>query len=632
MNKKMKKISLYIMALLSTGLVSCNQDFETIFSPQTNPQESLLQASDVTVANNTPAVINLAEYFTEDGIAKAIPIGAATVKEGAMPANTILKAEVEFSKDADFSNSIVLDANSLDGSNDISVSASLLQDAYFNEITRNPATTDLYIRTVLYTVTGGTSDAIVGKPGENYYAESKVQFTPLNKVQISPAYYIIGGPNDWAASAAEKPIKFNHSGADVYEDPIFSVVFDAAEGDTWFAIGDDAACDAIGAGDWTKLLGIVGGDSQSKEGRLDFRYNLGADNSFCVPAGAKKIKVTIDMLNYTFKVEPVSIAGAYYLIGGPGEWSAESAMTMQFAHSSADVFEDPVFTYVFAGNGGEGDIWFAFGDEDAINAVAAGDWTQLYGTTGESTDLSGGIDRRYNLGGDHSFCVDGKAKFYRLQINMAEMTYAITALDFDPYVYFIGATDGWTAAEQKLALTDESGIYTGYLYVADPNGWGVEFKFQKVAGDWDSQLNSNNLSDISGGFAKGDDNIKAVDGEGVYYVTLDMANLTLNAVKIENMNLVGDFNGWNQADDAQQMTWDAENYCYVIENAGVTAKGWKFTTNNAWDINLGSNDSVEPSNVLTDLVAFGKNIGVAGNTIKLYPTRKTSDNIYCTVE
>ena len=185
----MKKISLYIMALLSTGLVSCNQDFETIFSPQTNPQESLLQASDVTVANNTPAVINLAEYFTEDGIAKAIPIGAATVKEGAMPANTILKAEVEFSKDADFGNSIVLDANSLDGTSDISVSASLLQDAYFNEITRNPATTDLYIRTVLYTVTGGTSDAIVGKPGENYYAESKVQFTPLNKVQISPAYY-----------------------------------------------------------------------------------------------------------------------------------------------------------------------------------------------------------------------------------------------------------------------------------------------------------------------------------------------------------------------------------------------------------------------------------------------------------
>ena len=611
------------MALLGMGLSSCNQDFETIFNPQTNTQESLLQTSDVSVANNTPAVINLAEYINEEtGIAGAIPIGNASVKEGAMPANTILKAEVEFSKDADFANSIVLDANSMDGSSEIAINAAQLQDAYYNNITRNPATTDLYVRTVLYTVTGGTSEASVGKPGENYYCESTVKFTPLNKVQISDAYYIIGGPNDWAASAAEKPIKFNHSGADVYEDPIFSVVFDAAEGDTWFAIGDDAACDAIGAGDWTKLLGIVGGDSQAKEGRLDFRYNMGADNSFCVPAGAKKIKVTIDMLNYTFKVEPVSIAGAYYLIGGPGEWSAESAMTMQFAHSSADVFEDPVFTYVFAGNGGEGDIWFAFGDEDAINAVAAGDWTQLYGTTGESTDLSGGIDRRYNLGGDHSFCVDGKAKFYRLQINMAEMTYAITALDFDPYVYFIGATDGWTAAEQKLALTDESGIYTGYLYVADPNGWGVEFKFQKVAGDWDSQLNSNNLSDISGGFAKGDDNIKAVDGEGVYYVTLDMANLTLNAVKVEKMGIIGDFNGWS---DDVDMTWNADDYCFEATGAGVNENGWKFRINADWGVNLGGK-------TLDNLEANGDNLTVVGNTIKLYPTRKTSDNIYCTVE
>ena len=216
----MKKVSLYIMALLSMGLVSCNQDFETIFSPQTNMPESQLQVSDVTVANNTPASINLADYFDlEAGTVKAIPIGTATVKEGVMPANTILKAEVEFSKDADFANSIILDANSLIGTNEISVNPSQLQDAYFSEITRNPATTDLYIRTVLYTVTGGTAEAIIGKPGENYYAASTVKFTPLNKVQISPAYYVIGAAGGWSADGARTQ-KFNHSDADVYEDPI----------------------------------------------------------------------------------------------------------------------------------------------------------------------------------------------------------------------------------------------------------------------------------------------------------------------------------------------------------------------------------------------------------------------------
>ena len=113
-------------------------------------------------------------------------------------------------------------------------------------------------------------------------------------------------------------------------------------------------------------------------------------------------------------------------------------------------------------------------------------------------------------------------------------------------------------------------------------------------------------------------------GEGVYFFTLDLANLSLNAVRITNMNLVGDFNGWNQADDAQQMTWDADNYCFVITGAGVNANGWKFTTNNSWDINLGG--------TIDNLWANGDNLTVEGTTIKLYPTRKDNDNIYCTVE
>ena len=54
--------------------------------------------------------------------------------------------------------------------------------------------------------------------------------------------------------------------------------------------------------------------------------------------------------------------------------------------------------------------------------------------------------------------------------------------------------------------------------------------------------------------------------------------------------------------------------------------------NSDWGINLGANDSAEPSTVTTDLVANGKNLGVAGNTVKLYPTRKTSEKIFCTVE
>jgi len=614
----MKKLNIFMSALLGLGLASCSENFDPEVGPQSNAQESVLQVGDVTVNTLLPDAISLADYIDEEnGTEKPISIGLATVKEGAMPENTVLHAEVMYSRDPSFTD-FALTVAEVNDAGEITLSPSSLQETYFNVITKNPNTTTLYMRTVLGTVTGGDAAAIIGKPGENFYAEKAVQFTPLNKLTIAPAYYIVGGPNsDWAGSATNRSIKFQHSGEDVYVDPVFTVTFNAADGDTWFAIADDQACDAISSGDWSQLYGIVGGDSEAKEGKIARRSELGADNSFKVPAGAKKIRVTLNMMEQTYKVEAVSIADAYYLVGGNGSWSSDKSQ--KFSHSDKDAFEDPVFTYVIKGGS---DTWFAFGDADALDAIDAGDWTQLYGTTGASEDLSGSFDRRYNLGGDHSFHVDGSAKFYRFTVNMLENTYEITPLNFDPYIYFIGATDGWANAEQKLALTDESGIYTGYLYCADPNGWGNEFKFQKTPGDWGTEINTGHMTGgITGDFGDGGGNFKATAGEGVYYVTLNMASMSINAIKVEKMGIIGDFNGWG-ADF--EMTWNATDYCFEATGAGVTANGWKFRLNGGWDINLGG--------TVDNLVANGDNLSVVGNTIKLYPTRKGKDNIYCTVE
>jgi hypothetical protein len=614
----MKKLNIFMSALLGLGLASCSENFDPEVGPQSNAQESVLQVGDVTVNTLLPDAISLADYIDEEnGTEKPISIGLATVKEGAMPENTVLHAEVMYSRDPSFTN-FALTVAEVNDAGEITLSPSSFQEAYFNVITKNPNTTTLYMRTALGTVTGGDAVAIIGKPGENFYAEKAVQFTPLNKLTIAPAYYIVGGPNsDWAGSAVNRSIKFQHSGEDVYVDPVFTVTFNAADGDTWFAIADDQACDAISSGDWSQLYGIVGGDSEAKEGKIARRSELGADNSFKVPAGAKKIRVTLNMMEQTYKVEAVSIADAYYLVGGNGSWSSDKSQ--KFSHSDKDAFEDPVFTYVIKGGS---DTWFAFGDADALDAIDAGDWTQLYGTTGASEDLSGSFDRRYNLGGDHSFHVDGSAKFYRFTVNMLENTYQITPLNFDPYIYFIGATDGWANAEQKLALTDESGIYTGYLYCADPNGWGNEFKFQKTPGDWGTEINTGHMTGgITGDFGDGGGNFKATAGEGVYYVTLNMASMSINAIKVEKMGIIGDFNGWG-ADF--EMTWNATDYCFEATGAGVTANGWKFRLNGGWDINLGGS--------VDNLVANGDNLSVVGNTIKLYPTRKGKDNIYCTVE
>jgi hypothetical protein len=617
MNKKMKKLGLYTMALLSLGLVACNQDFDTEFVPQTNLPESLLQMSDVSVASQVAKSINLADFINEEtGTDKNIPIGTVTVKEGAMPANTILKAEVEFSKDADFANSIILDANSLDGSNEISVNPSLLQDAYFNEITRNPASTDLYLRTVLYTVTNGTSEAIVGKPGENFFAQNNVLFTPLNKVQISPAYYVIGAAGGWSADGARTQ-KFNHSGADVYEDPIFTIIVDAGGDDCWFAIGDDTAIDAVENGDWSQLFGTKGA-SEDLTGTMDRRYNLGGDHSFHV-TGAKKIRITLDMLEYSYKIEPVNIAENYYLIGGPGSWSSDKSQ--KFSHSSADVFDDPVFTYVFEGNGGTGDIWFAFGDDEAMDAVGEGTWNKLFGTTGASTDLSGSFDRRYNLDGDHSFCVDGKAKFYRFQINMSEMTYTITPLNFQEYIYEAGVNNDWGAIEQPLYCADGNGTYVGFFYAqdADWSGGKGAFKFTGAFNDWGQGnygTGTINEDGLSGTLIDDGGSGNVLAEPGFYRAEVNLADMTYKLTPISGIGLIGpaQAGGWSEDTD---LTYNPETRAWegTIE---LAADEFKFRANDGWDINWGGSAD--------NLIQDGANLKIteAGTYfIQFYPLCQT---------
>lgn len=313
------------------------------------------------------------------------------------------------------------------------------------------------------------------------------------------------------------------------------------------------------------------------------------------------------------------IEEGYYLVGDMFKtkdhdgWTKEAAKA--FNHSDKDVYDDPVFTITFETtkadqywkiipkkNIDSGDIWAA----GVVGPKVDGDDSM----TGALTN------------GDAKAGKIAKAGKYKLTINMMDYTYTIEEVKYDPFIYFIGATDGWTNAEQKLALVDaNTGTYTGFLYCADPNNWGNQFKFQRVAGSWDNEINAGAFNTFDGAATNENGNIGVNAGEGVYYFDVNLANGTIKATKVETMGLIGNFNNW---DGDAVMTWNADEYCYEATNVGVTADGWKFRVNGGWDINLGGS--------LNNLTAGGDNIAVAGNTIKLYPTRKTSDNIYCTVK
>ena len=358
-----------------------------------------------------------------------------------------------------------------------------------------------------------------------------------------------------------------------------------------------------------------------KFGKRPTERDIDATLDAWVSNGATAVKMAT---SETFQVKAIPeapvIEEGYYLVGDMfttddvDGWTKEVAKA--FNHSDKDVYEDPVFTVSFETT--KADQYWKIIPKKNIDA----DDLWAPGVVGPKVDgddsMTGALTN-----GDAKAGKIAKAGKYKLTINMMDYSYTLEEVNYDPFIYFIGSTDGWKSNDQKLALVDDAkGVYTGYVYLADPNNAGFEFKFQRAPGNWDTAIGAGTFVSFAGAAIGVDNgNLGVNAGEGVYYMDVNLSEGTITATKIETMGMIGGFNKW--AGDAP-MTWNAEEYCFEATNVGVTADGWKFRVNGGWDINLGGS--------LNNLTAGGGNITVAGNTVKLYPTRKTNDNIYCTVE
>ena len=366
-----------------------------------------------------------------------------------------------------------------------------------------------------------------------------------------------------------------------------------------------------------------------KWGKRPTERDIDATLDAWVSNGSTAVKMTTSA---TFQVKAIPeapvIEDGYYLVGdmfnveAVGDapavdgWNTVSDDKQKFKHSDKDVYEDPIFTITFETTKAD-QYWKIIPKKnvDAGNFWAAG----VVGPKVDGDDSMTGL----LTNGDAKAGKIAKAGKYKLTIDMMDYSYTLEEVNYDPFIYFIGSTDGWKSNDQKLALVDDAkGVYTGYVYLADPNAAGFEFKFQRAQGNWDTAIGAGTFVSF-GGAAIGVDNgnIGVNAGEGVYYMDVNLSEGTITATKVETMGMIGGFNNW---DGDAKMTWNAEEYCFEATNAGVTADGWKFRVNGDWAINLGGS--------LNNLTAGGDNITVAGNTVKLYPTRKTKDNIYCTVE
>jgi len=486
----MKKFAIYGLAtLFALSFASCDNYEEPNPTPQTNPQESILQTSAVTVTNAlTVDTYDLATLNNNNQ-----PILVAQV------ASTELPAGYEFGVDAQISNNDFSTSTPVKASVEVSpdnaalynvyVTADDLQGAYVKGISKGPKAKDIKIRFLLKTILN-TQTAYVGGPS-NYYGPYDLKVLPFpSELVIENAYYLVGTACDWKVAQA---IKFNHSDADPYDDPSFSVKVDitpaqATDGWWWKIIPQST----YETGDWVDAKGasfgteINGGEDAS--GMLYGRTDTEDSNAGCFKqAGQWLLTINMEELTYEF----TSAVDYLYTPGQANGWSQINSQLL------------PTTDY-------SNYIGFAVLDPAGFKFTDAPDWVHTsYGNGGAPGVLS-------KDGGAGNLTVD-TAGLYFCQVNITALTY--TADLVSSWGIIGDATPGEWNTETPMTTTDNL-VWTATLELKA----GKELKF-RANNAWDIALGGDAQNLTSAGGAP---NLKS-PGDGTYEVTLNLSTLPYSA-------------------------------------------------------------------------------------------------------
>lgn len=334
-----KKIFCALVAI--TTLVACNQKYDNWSEPQSNPQSPIVQFGD---KGSVEAVglIDFATIENPDSMVQVCKVTLPTCSDTLYtPVLSILLDEIA---------PVEL---TLDGY----LEASIIKD--YIEATYGKAPT---VREINAQVAFAQSNGTMTIP---VCVAPVVVKAKLTAPEIAENYYVIGGTLDWATSAASKEQKFQHSDKSVYDDPVFTITIPAAaEGDTWFAIADDEACDGIANGDWSKLYGTTSGNGKSgEEGFLARRTELEDDGSFMVENGSKYIKIEINMMDGTYKVSTLNFEPYLWVPGNAQDWSPATAGRIVSENLDGKyegyIYVDGGFKFTLAPDWAHGDYGFA---------------------------------------------------------------------------------------------------------------------------------------------------------------------------------------------------------------------------------------------------------------------------------
>ena len=309
---------------------------------------------------------------------------------------------------------------------------------------------------------------------------------------------------------------------------------------------------------------------------------------------AAKVKMATSE-NFQVKAIPEApfIDAAYYLVGDLTEWGLDT--NLKFAHSDADVYEDPVFTLMFTttkddqcwkiipqGNVDKGNIWAVENAPEGVVGIEV---------DGDKA-MSGKLLTTNSEGNKAGAGKIAKAGMYQMTINMMDYTYTIKQIA--PEYYLVGKLQGWSdKLEGKTCLMyAETPMVQSYTtqWNEDAN---LKIWLGSDFGVWDNAYGAKNDGDNSvEGKIAGSGAIVCPEPGAFYTFKVDFSTMTYKWTKLENQNptefenvsLIGVGGKWNDGDDIDMKQVTPHNW--FIETT-LPVGGFKIRANHGW--NAGGN-------------------------------------------
>lgn len=411
----MKKLSLYIsIALAGLFMGSCSEDFKDWADPQTNPQEDAITIPGFTAT--AAQAIDFASVTTDS--VNTFSLSSAALPEGF----TLGNARIELTPQGVEKATKTTVNTALNGKGAVADLASVVESAYGKRPTARTFDAQVYVNAI--------------KDGQAVLIDAgKIDLVMTPKAPfIDSNYYIVGDMTDWKL---DTKLKFAHSDADVYEDPVFTIMFTTTKDNQCWKIIPQGNVDAGNIWEVENApKGVVGVETDGDE---SMSGKLLTTNSKGNKAGAGKLakagiyQMTINMMDYTYSIK--QIAPEYYLVGALQSWSDQNMSCLMTAETA--MVQN--FTTKWTGDANL-KIWLG---------SDFGKWDNAFGSA--SGDGASAAEGKLKANGGAIVCPE-KDAYYTFTADFSTMTYKWTKLaNQNPtefkYVSLIGVGGKWNEGD-----------------------------------------------------------------------------------------------------------------------------------------------------------------------------------------